>query len=1232
MALWTNGRWAKALHSLLLITGLLSVSMPALADPTKRVSAFEYDPVSGLLTKEIIEPDTANLCLITEYTYDSFGNKLTATTKNCTGATGDAIIDSRTASTVYDAQGRFPVKSFDALNYSETKVFDGRFGVVTSLTGPNGLTTTWTYDSFGRTLTEARADGTSSQKSYTLCDVNCPLYAKYKITGTQAGSPTSSSYFDMYGRAIQSETQDKDGALVYSRTEYDKLGRTSRSSRPYKAADTIAWTTFTFDKLNRPITTTAPDNTVTTTTYSGLTTVTTNALNQTRTEQLNSQGQTVSVTDANSQVLSYQYDAFGNLTKTTDALGNITTITYDARGRKIAMNDPDQGTWNYVYDALGQLKKQKDAKLQEVSFTYDKLGRMLTRSEPDLNSTWAYDDCDTTLNTDAKCIGKLVKETSDNGNMQLSPTDPKRYFVRIYAYDSYSRIAGEADYIDTNEAYGVGKRYDAYGRVSTLVYPQGLNINNEYSNGYLTAVRENGNSMAFWTANSTDASGNVTQQTYGNNIVTNRVYDTVGRIIQIADGTSGSVSNQGFVYDYIGNLKQRYDNATGLNESFGYDSLNRLTGSTAVSGSNTTSITLQYDAIGNIKTKEISQNEVINAVSTFTKNVKTYSYGIKPHAVTSIEIATTIGTTTSTTNYGTYTYDANGNMISGGGRTIAVNSWNMPTSITGNAAGKTTPTGTTSSSFGFVYNSAHERVKETLPDGTIIYNISPRLDTGIHVEKRIKTVNGVTTTTYVNSLYAGGMPFGSYTTSTTNGVTTAPKVRYFHTDHLGSIIAITDETATVTEHRSYDAWGKRRNINGTSMNNAFVTPEQRHGFTGHEELDDVGLIHMNGRLYDPAIGRFISADPTIQMPEDMQNYNRYSYINNNPLSAVDYSGYGFNLFKEVGNLIEKGGKEFGRGLKRITGNTFLRTVASVAAAYYIGYYDGGIFGAGNAIANGAAGGFAGGLIQGRGDLKVAIQGAITGAAMGFVGDHWGTLGSWENIAGHAAVGCGSAVMGGGSCGSGALAGGFSGAAAPFIKASWGPVGGVIASAVIGGTASVLGGGKFENGAITGAFGYLFNALGSHEKFGGYNPNDVRGGFDVNNGKSLVFNPDYYDSSTAAGCLLCAVSIAAPVIAIDMLPAVSISGYIGLDTAGVIRYVGITNSTTSRWLSHSAAKGTGKELLSYQVVRSAVFTTRIEARVWEQSNIIKYGLQKNGGQLLNLRNEIASKYWEKWNLK
>jgi len=65
----------------------------------------------------------------------------------------------------------------------------------------------------------------------------------------------------------------------------------------------------------------------------------------------------------------------------------------------------------------------------------------------------------------------------------------------------------------------------------------------------------------------------------------------------------------------------------------------------------------------------------------------------------------------------------------------------------------------------------------------------------------------------------------------------------------------------------------------------------RDGFTGHEMLDNVALIHMNGRIYDPAIGRFLSADPFVTSPYDSQGFNRYTYVNNNPLSLADPSGF-----------------------------------------------------------------------------------------------------------------------------------------------------------------------------------------------------------------------------------------------------------------------------------------------------------------------------------------------------
>ena len=100
---------------------------------------------------------------------------------------------------------------------------------------------------------------------------------------------------------------------------------------------------------------------------------------------------------------------------------------------------------------------------------------------------------------------------------------------------------------------------------------------------------------------------------------------------------------------------------------------------------------------------------------------------------------------------------------------------------------------------------------------------------------------------------------------------------------------MTDDTAAVIARYKYDAWGNRVPTAGDPT-------ATHHGFTGHEQLDDVGLVNMNGRIYDPVLGRFMSADPYIQAPDNLQSYNRYSYVWNNPLSSADPSGY-WNLRK-----------------------------------------------------------------------------------------------------------------------------------------------------------------------------------------------------------------------------------------------------------------------------------------------------------------------------------------------
>src|SRR5579872_1518904 len=143
-----------------------------------RTSSFAYDAASGLITQEVIEPNTAALRLESDTVYDGFGNKVSVT------VSGSGIV-SRTATSTYDAKGQFVVSSTNQLNQSESWQYDPRFGKPTSHTGPNGLTTTWSYDSLGRKIQEVRADGTRTKWTYTFCN---------GVNGGTASCVTGASY------------------------------------------------------------------------------------------------------------------------------------------------------------------------------------------------------------------------------------------------------------------------------------------------------------------------------------------------------------------------------------------------------------------------------------------------------------------------------------------------------------------------------------------------------------------------------------------------------------------------------------------------------------------------------------------------------------------------------------------------------------------------------------------------------------------------------------------------------------------------------------------------------------------------------------------------------------------------------------------------------------------------------------------------------------------------------
>ncbi|WP_294219426.1 RHS repeat-associated core domain-containing protein [uncultured Chryseobacterium sp.] len=146
-------------------------------------------------------------------------------------------------------------------------------------------------------------------------------------------------------------------------------------------------------------------------------------------------------------------------------------------------------------------------------------------------------------------------------------------------------------------------------------------------------------------------------------------------------------------------------------------------------------------------------------------------------------------------------------------------------------------------------------------------------------------------------LYIAGNPYNSNIIFVKDFAESTGSYKFLHKDYIGSILAITDEAGNKLEQRHYDAWGNFTHLKIGS--NPVITDKASlaaasllidRGYTSHEHFMGVGIIHMNGRLYDPLLRRFLNADENIQDPMNTQNYNKYGYVMNNPLMYNDPNG------------------------------------------------------------------------------------------------------------------------------------------------------------------------------------------------------------------------------------------------------------------------------------------------------------------------------------------------------
>lgn len=939
-----------------------------------RNALFEYENSTGLLKAEVSEPNNTALGYRKSYIRDAFGN-ITSSTMTPLNTTFSA----RTDSTTYDAKGRFLHTQTNGLGHTVTNSVDVYSGLMSGSTDANGISTSYTYDSFGRCMTVSTPISSDTTTiNWSAGHTDAPATALYYTRTKTTGQPASLVFSDSLGRTVRTVTENAFGQKVYTDVVYNNKGQVWKTSEPYFPGNTPLWNVNTYDNVGRIHTQTDAAGSVTTYTYNGYTTTVTDALGHSTIRETDCHGNLVLSTDHEGGTIAYQYDVDGHCTQ---LVGPRTTVTmqYDLRGNRTQLVDPDLGTTISVYNAYGELVRQTDSK-GITTYAYDLLGRITTETRPDVTVTNVYD---------TRFVGAVTSTSASNGTSTQ------------YYYDNYGRTIQQVE-TTGNNSFTVTTSYDAQNHPATITYPNNYAIDYGYStNGLLTSVKDHSTHSVIWQLTQLDARGNATQETLGNGLVTTNTYHAAtGRLTAIS--TPG-IQNWTYAYDAIGDLIQRKDVARNLTEGFIYDTLGRLVG---VSRNGQTVQQSTYDAAGNIMSR------------TGVGHGFTYEEG---------------------TNRLTSFYEEN----------AYVRPWDE-----------------------IQYTSFHKVSRIKYGSDILELTYGPSKSRCRAVRKRNSST--LETKYYVGSLYE--VSIGSTTVHTcyiyadgkaialreTKGSTT--RMLYLHHDHLGSVIAYSDASCNLVQELSYDAWGRRRNpatwqYYVTASNAQAINP---WGFSGHEHIDLFELVNMDGRMYDPVTGRFLSPDPYVQAPEFTQGLNRYSYCLNNPLSLIDPTGYswlGDNWKTIVASAV-------GIAVSVVT----MGSGSSVGVAIIAG------------AAGGAAGALTGALLNGSNFGQVAkatLTGALWGAASGllFYGSADDVL--LQKLFKHTFSQGWLEGVQGGNMFHGMMMGAISGAGGHYIDKyaqSIGKVGEISANAVLSGTVSEIGGGKFANGAITGAFSIMFNDM------------------------------------------------------------------------------------------------------------------------------------------------------------
>jgi RHS repeat-associated protein len=641
---------------------IATITRDSVANPGQTtVTSFDYDPAGNLLTASVSGYEASTpITRTTGYTYNTSGQPLSVD-----GPRTDVV--DVTTFTYYPNQaaqglnrGRL-MKITNALDQETLFADYNAWGKPQSITDINGVETTFIFDAAGKVLSFTR-DGKTTLYGYDnvgrMLSVTLPGGRVVTYTYTAAGlvetiTDNLGNYirytYDTEGNRIREEIHDDTGVLAkFTDFTFDEINRLEQVIYPDARAESYSW-----DHNNNLTAFTDAAGRTATRSYDPL-------------NRLKSLVQTLDQPD--DVVTAYGYDSHDNLTTVTDAESHTTQFVFSDLGLTMSEDSPDAGITLYTYDEAGNLASKTDANGITVNYTYDSLNRLTGINYPDSvqNVSYTYDE-----GVNAK--GRLSGMTDQSG-------------AYTYAYDTEGNLVSEERIIE-GIIYSTTYTYDATGILTGISYPNGRTVSYTLDaagrvttvtttlGGSTAVVAENLTYLPFGPLNGYDA---------GNGTHIANDYDSSYRTTGI---TAGSLMDLDYTLDPAGNITGIADGVDAAkNQTFGYDSLYRLTGAAGIYGT----IDYTYDKVGNRLTR--------------TENGQTDTYQYIPGTNRLQQVTGA--------NPQSFTIDSAGNMISAGSRSYIYNQNNRLIEaregivVVGN----------------YTYNANGQRIIKTIADGTVIFH------------------------------------------------------------------------------------------------------------------------------------------------------------------------------------------------------------------------------------------------------------------------------------------------------------------------------------------------------------------------------------------------------------------------------------------------------------------------------------------------------------------------------